>query len=105
MLDCETCGACCVNPVANAAEGFTSYVEVQPDSRLLTRDDLRKRYVVLDAEGTPHLRLDPSGRCAALRGKLGRVVSCAVYPDRPRGCRLVTAGGPECLAARASLGL
>ncbi|HVG63793.1 MAG TPA: hypothetical protein VNA24_34835 [Hyalangium sp.] len=42
-------------------------VEVQSDSRPLLREKLRKRYVVEDEAGVPHLRLDPSGRCAALR--------------------------------------
>ena len=35
------------------------YVEVQADNRLLRKEDLRKKYVVLDEHGVPHLRLDP----------------------------------------------
>ena len=104
-LDCQRCGACCTNPDENRAEGFAYYVEVQPDSRLLRRDDLRKRHVVEDEHGVPHLRLDPSGRCAALRGKLGQHVHCAIYADRPRGCRLVEPGSPRCLQARRERGL
>ena len=104
-LDCQRCGACCCNPDENRAEGFAYYVEVQPDSRLLARADLRKRYVVEDDGGVPHLRLDPSGRCAALRGKLGQQVSCAVYANRPRGCRLVEPGSPHCFQARRERGL
>ncbi|WP_146210042.1 YkgJ family cysteine cluster protein [Vitiosangium sp. GDMCC 1.1324] len=105
-LDCMRCGACCCNPDENRAEGFPYYVEVEdPRSRLLSREDLKKRYVVLDPEGMPHLRLDPSGRCAALRGKLGGNVSCAIYADRPRGCRKVEAGSPRCLQARRERGI
>lgn len=104
-LDCQRCGACCCNPDENRAEGFPYYVEVQPGSRLLQRHDLRKRYVVEDADGVPHLRLDPSGRCAALRGKLGARVHCAIYADRPRGCRLVEPGSPWCLQARRERGV
>jgi Fe-S-cluster containining protein len=104
-LDCQRCGACCTNPDENRAEGFAYYVEVQPDSRLLRRDDLRKRHVVEDEHGVPHLRLDPSGRCAALRGKLGQHVHCAIYADRPRGCRLVEPDSVRCLQARRERGL
>lgn len=103
--DCQACGACCCNPDENRAEGYPWYVEVQADSRLLQREELRKRYVVRDSEGVPHLRLDPSGRCVALRGRLGQYVSCAIYADRPRGCRLVEPGTPRCLQARRERGL
>lgn len=106
MFDCQRCGACCVNRDTNRAEGFASYVEVDdPDSRLLRRDDLRKRYVVLDQGGVPHLRLDPSHRCAALVGRLGERVHCAIYSHRPSGCRRVEAGSDECLAARSERGI
>jgi len=106
QADCTSCGACCCNRDENRREGNVYYVEVDdPRSRLLRREDLRKRYVVVDPDGVPHLRLDPSGRCAALRGKLGRSVHCAIYADRARGCRLVEAGSAECLAARAERGI
>lgn len=103
--DCVRCGACCCNPAENQAEGFTFYVEIQPPSRLLSKDDLRKRYVVEDERGVPHLRLDPSGRCSALKGKLGKTVGCAVYADRPRGCRLVEPNSARCLQARREWGI
>lgn len=105
VYDCVACGACCVNPDENRREGFTSYVEVQAGTGLLERDALRKRYVVLDAEGIPHLRLLPDGRCAALLGKLGKQVRCDVYAYRPKGCRLVDAGGKRCLQYRRERGL
>ncbi len=104
-LDCTRCGACCCNPDENRAEGFRYYVEVQTDSRLLTRDDLKKRYLIFDDAGVPHMRLDPAGRCTALRGRLGRSVACSVYEDRPRGCHLVEAGSPRCLQARRERGI
>jgi Fe-S-cluster containining protein len=105
VYDCVTCGACCVNPDENRREGFTSYVEVQPGGGLLERDALRKRYVVHDEAGVPHLRLLPDGRCAALLGKLGKQVRCDVYAYRPKGCRLVDAGGKRCLQYRAERGI
>ncbi len=103
--DCQACGACCTNPDENRRERFVDYVEVAPDSRLLAAPDRRKRYVAFNAAGQPHLRLDPSGRCAALLGRLGARVRCAVYADRPRGCRLVEAGGARCLQARRERGI
>ncbi len=104
-FDCTRCGACCCNPDENRAEGYRYYVEVQADSRLLAKNELQKRYLVFDESGVPHLRLDPAGRCVALRGRLGRSVTCDVYPDRPRGCRLVEAGSERCLQARRERGI
>ena len=56
-LDCQTCGACCVNLPSNQAEGFTTWVEIEPDARLLTRRDLVRKLVTYDADGVPHLRI------------------------------------------------
>ncbi len=53
-----------------------------------------------DEHGVPHLRLEPGGRCQALRGRLGKKVWCEIYPLRPSGCRRVVAGSEECLRAR-----
>lgn len=105
LPDCQSCGACCTNPDENRREGFAWYVEVPRGEKLLSRRDLMKRYVVHDDDGVPHLRLDPSGRCAALAGRLGERVRCLIYADRPRGCRLVEAGSPRCLEARAERGI
>ncbi len=105
LPDCQRCGACCTNPDENRAEGFRSYVEVRAGEALLGKPDLVKRYTVVDGDGVVHLRLDPSERCVALRGRLGGRVSCAIYAHRPRGCRLVEAGSPRCHAARRERGL
>ena len=103
-LDCVTCGACCCNPDENRAEGYLWYLEVR-DTPLLDQPALAKKLVVHDPDGVPHLRLDPSGRCAALVGKLGERVRCAIYALRPRGCRLVEPGDAQCLQARRERGL
>lgn len=103
-LDCTTCGACCCNPAENVAEGYVWYVEVT-GTKLLEKRALAKTLVVRDPNGVPHLRLDPSGRCVALQGKLGVRVACSIYGLRPRGCRLVTAGDDACLRARRARGI
>ena len=103
--DCRTCGACCVNLPENRAEGFVSWVEVAPDDVILTRVDLVKKLVVRDADGVPHLRLADDGRCLALRGALGRDVTCAIYRERPSPCRRVQAGDPLCRRYRQAHGL
>lgn len=104
-FDCQTCGACCCNPDENRAEGYPWYVAIPPGSRLVTRPDLRLRYVALDPDGEPHLRLGADGRCAALQGRLGQRVRCEVYHHRPPGCRAVQPGDPECRKARAERGI
>ena len=104
-FDCTTCGACCVNPDENRAEGFRWYVEVGAREPLLGKADVVKRHVVRDGDGVAHLRLEPSGRCSALRGGLGDRVRCAIYALRPRGCRLVDAGGARCLQYRRERGI
>ncbi len=105
-FDCETCGACCSNPDANRKTSYRYYVFIDDaQSKLLTRPDWRKRYTVEDDQGLPHMRLDPSGRCVALEGRIGRRVKCVVYANRPRGCRALEPGTEECLRARRERGI
>jgi uncharacterized protein len=105
-LNCQTCGACCCNPDANRSENYRYYVFIDDArSKLLTRSDWRKRYVVDDPTGAPHMRLDAAQRCVALEGKIGRRVKCAIYSNRPRGCRALEAGTEECLRARKERGI
>jgi Fe-S-cluster containining protein len=104
-LDCRTCGACCCNPDENRREGYADYIEVRPTDRLLRKPALSRRLVVLNAQGVPHLRLDPQGRCVALRGRVGRRVRCAIYDDRPAACRRVEPGDARCLQYRRERGI
>jgi Fe-S-cluster containining protein len=103
--DCLRCGACCTNPDENRAERFVDWVEVGANEPLRARADLVKKHVVVNARGERHLRLDPSGRCTALRGRLGRDVSCAIYALRPAGCRHVEPGSARCVQYRAERGI
>jgi Fe-S-cluster containining protein len=104
-LDCQRCGACCVNLPSNRAEGFTDWVEVGGDDDLLEQPELVRKYVVRDADGVPHLRILDDGRCHALRGALGRDVACSVYHYRPSPCRTVQPGDALCLRYRHAHGL
>lgn len=104
-LDCQACGACCVNLPSNHEVGFDTWVEIAPEDEILERADLHKKHVMYDAEGVPHLRLAPDGRCLALRGALGDRVSCGIYHARPSPCRTVQPGDNLCLLYRGEHGL
>ena len=104
-LDCRACGACCVNPDENRAEGVVDWVEVADGEPLLGDARLAARHVVTNSAGEQHLRLDPDGRCLALRGRMGRHVTCTVYALRPRGCRLIEPGDARCLQYRRERGI
>jgi Fe-S-cluster containining protein len=103
--DCQRCGACCVNLPENRAEGFHSWVEVEAGDRILEQPDRMRKLVVHDADGVPHLRLAPDGRCLSLLGGLGRRVRCAIYHDRPSPCRRVQAGDALCRMYRIAHGI
>jgi Fe-S-cluster containining protein len=104
-FDCTRCGACCVNPHENRAEGYTEYVTVTPRDALLKHTKLVERYVVFNDAGDAHLKLDAGQRCTALRGSLGRRVRCEVYALRPAACKRVEAGSDACKRARRENGL
>ncbi|MEM6289898.1 MAG: YkgJ family cysteine cluster protein [Myxococcota bacterium] len=105
MFDCVACGACCFNTRDNIEQGYVDYVEIDDSKSKLLRDkSLRRKFVVEDAQGRPHLRL-LQDRCAALKGALGKTVRCAVYAHRPKPCRRVQPGDRDCLRSRAERGL
>jgi hypothetical protein len=104
-LDCQACGACCVNLPSNAAEGFTSWVEIEEDAKLLGRADLVRKLVVRDAAGVAHLRV--AARRAmprvARRDRAAREVrrvraAPARVPSRAAGRRVVPALSPRASA-------
>ena len=104
-FDCRTCGACCANPDENRAEGVTDWVFVGADEALLADERAAARLVVANDAGERHLRLDPSGRCLALRGRIGWRVTCTIYGLRPCGCRLVEPGDARCRQYRRERGV
>jgi Fe-S-cluster containining protein len=104
--DCQRCGACCCNTDENRVEGYPWYVPIDdPASPLLADRALRGRFTVDDPVEGPHLRLEPDGRCSALKGRLGAQVACQVYRFRPTACRRVQPGDAGCLAAREERGI
>lgn len=103
--DCTRCGACCCNPDVNRRRGLWNYIQVEKTDRLLRKPDLVRRLVVLDDDGIPHMKLDRDQRCVALRGTVGKRVTCTIYPYRPTGCRLVQPGDAECRQARRERGV
>ena len=103
--DCQTCGACCCNAADNEAAGVRLWVEVDAEERLLRQRKIKDRHIVRDADGLAHLRMDDQGRSTALRGRLGRDVRCSIYEVRPRACRRVQPGDPDCERARLERGI
>jgi Fe-S-cluster containining protein len=101
-FDCQACGACCCNPAENRAEHYRDYVLIEPGARLLRRLRILDRFTVENSRRERHLKLvGDEERCAALEGKLGSRVRCAIYRDRPAGCRRIDPGSARCLTARA----
>lgn len=94
QLDCQACGACCYGPA--------EYVSVtQADlTRFVPR--AASRYVVQRRDRL-FLRM-LHGHCAALHARQGHF-SCRIYGMRPTPCRVVEAGGRECLDARRRHGI
>lgn len=45
------------------------------------------------------------GQCVALRGQVGKKVSCSIYARRPKVCREFEVGGYDCREARARAGI
>jgi Fe-S-cluster containining protein len=109
--DCKTCGACCIAPSAED----TGYVALWPgdvkrlaprERRLLVVDEFEEGGVGGMSQGPAlRTRCDRRGntRCAALRGTIGREVSCAIYPRRPEVCRAFEPGSADCRELRLEL--
>lgn len=96
-LDCVKCGACCAGfRVDFAAQELQSCGGAVPDGLAVevTSSICRMR-------GTDHAR----PRCAALVGRIGEQVGCAIYEWRPSPCREFEAGSDACRRARARHGL
>ncbi|MEZ2330045.1 YkgJ family cysteine cluster protein [Mesorhizobium sp. RCC_202] len=92
IFDCQSCGACC----AYAADW--PRFSTEEDAEL---DRIPEALVATDLSG---MRFE-GGRCAALRGEVGKHTACGIYDARPHVCRACMPGDPECVMARAAHGL
>lgn len=108
VFDCQSCGACCCNPLENRAAGYFEYVQVHERDALSEPEhsDLRARLTFTNDKGEVHLLLTPhEQRCVALKGSLGRNVRCEIYDLRPTGCRRLEAGSERCRQYRLERGV
>ena len=96
-LDCLACGACC----AAFRVDFSVYETLSHGGRL--PDALAETVTaqLCRLRGTDHR----PPRCAALSGRIGQRVSCAIYEWRPSPCREFEAGSDACRQARRRHGL
>jgi len=91
-LDCQQCGACCASfRVDFSIHELQSWGGQTPDglAEVLSGQLCRMR-------GTDYA----APRCAALYGKVGSDIQCAIYEYRPSPCRKFEAGSDACLQAR-----
>lgn len=94
--DCMTCGACCASsPCIGVSPAEKVPVE---DFWEITADD----GIVVDRFLK---RTDETFSCVALEGTIGEQVSCRIYEQRPRACRLFEAGSDKCHALRRAYGI
>ncbi|HUF04785.1 MAG TPA: YkgJ family cysteine cluster protein [Aridibacter sp.] len=97
--DCQTCGACCA--------GFVS-VPTAPHDEVPDEDCWE---IVAGKEGEEYVvdryikRREADLACKHLWGGVGGKVSCKIYEDRPRMCRIFEAGSDRCHALRRAFGL
>ncbi len=94
---CTRCGACCAAfRVDFSVHELLSAGGTVPDGLSVPLNDALCRL-----RGTDHV----PARCAALTGRVGESVGCAIYEWRPNPCREFAAGGAACDQARRRHGL
>jgi len=101
-LDCRKCGACCSPQVYGYSmrEQTNGYVQLLGlDLNLLSDEYLRRH--VRNAKKDLRLACKKNHNgcvCVALRGTVGKRVSCGIYARRPHACRIFEKGSENCLA-------
>ena len=89
---CQSCVACC----ATSANWPRFSTEDDSALDLIPAEFVNARGSGMCCDGD---------RCAALKGKVGEMTSCAIYPIRPDVCRTCMPGDAECAIARRKWGL
>jgi Fe-S-cluster containining protein len=87
--DCQSCGACCISDF-----DAVDYVHLlEEDLARLTPEEIKTYVYTEQTFGSPQSSMktayDDQGncRCKALKGTVGKNVSCAIYDRRPNVCR------------------
>lgn len=106
MLDCQSCGACCVSTGDGAAVREHGYADLSEEDVVRLPPRIRRQLQPVEVDDEIHFatrakRL-PSGTygCRYLEGTPGQRCSCEIYDVRPAVCRDFQVGGATCLAAR-----
>lgn len=102
-LDCRTCGACCLSRAWNHDDG--PFADVGDDEAERIEAKKPNAIVYCPPSGwafreTQLAMRVANGRCVALKGSVGRRVSCSIYEDRPSGCAEFEPGSEACLEIR-----
>jgi Fe-S-cluster containining protein len=96
QYDCQACGACC----GPARDGDKLPLRAKDVGELSTH--YQRLHVIYEVrEGTKYFlntkETEHSGLlCVALRGQVGKRVSCSIYGRRPKQCRDFKPGGRHC---------
>lgn len=101
-VDCRICGACCTMDVWLEDDEVAAFLLQKHLRRLLTW-----RPVAKDKHQVCYMRkrrVSPRS-CVAFRGEIGEKCACAIYEDRPRGCRRFHPGNMACREVRREFGL
>ena len=97
MSACQTCGACC----ASYRVDFSSHELLSMGGTVPDGLAVEVAGATCRMRGTDHVPV----RCAALTGKVGGQVACAIYEWRPGPCHELEEGSEACERARARHGL
>jgi Fe-S-cluster containining protein len=92
MTTCTSCGACCASFRVDFSVCELDTQQGQVPSGLTVEVTVNTARML----GTDHVPV----RCAALSGKLGLKVNCAIYEWRPSPCRDFEEGSDACAQAR-----
>ena len=92
---CQQCGACCA--AFRVSFYWTEALESGLAEALIEKVNAHMACMAGTNGQQP--------RCLALRGEVGKEVTCTAYAQRPSPCREVQPGDEKCTKARARYGL
>ncbi len=108
-IDCQKCGACCLASAWSPSAALRPFADVQDNEVKRIERRLPLSVVPVQPFGFAFQtvtnamainRRDRRGRCVALKGTVGRKVSCSIYSVRPEGCVDFEPGSERCLEIR-----